>query len=223
MGVFSIATRADVRGRGSLATCRERWEHFPTKQLYSAVSEKPQLTLRMSKKHKTMQMDPKQQYSHTLLLRWPLWDTPNRGGPCGKTTHLSKERERHQDHMVEVLIRSWGCSTRLSWPHAHPPVHWGISCATWARSWPGNFSQVWILFRGSTSERGGQTRLVCFNSPVMSSCDKKKVLMYERYGVVFLLRWLSARQRVCSWFLRISSGMERDSSQVAEIQSSFSR
>lgn len=50
MGVFSIATRADVRGRGSLATCRERWEHFPTKQLYSAVSKKPQLTLRMSKK-----------------------------------------------------------------------------------------------------------------------------------------------------------------------------
>lgn len=174
MSVFSIATRADVRGRGSLATCRERWEHFPTKQLYSAVSEKPQLTLRMSKKHKTMQMDPKQQYSHTLLLRWPLWDTPNRGGPCGKTTHLSKERERHQDHMVEVLIRSWGCSTRLSWPHAHPPVHWGISCATWARSWPGNFSQVWIRFWGPTSERGGQTRLVCFNSPVMSSCDKKK-------------------------------------------------
>lgn len=32
--------------------------------------------------------------------------------PFGKTTHLSKERKHHRDHMVEVLIRSWGCSMR---------------------------------------------------------------------------------------------------------------
>lgn len=71
----------------------------------------------------------------------------------------------------------------------------------------------------------GEARHVWCASTVLlcNHVIKKKVLMYERYGVVFLLRWLSARQRVCSWFLRISSGMERDSSQVAEIQSSFSR
>lgn len=52
-------------------------------------------------------------------------DTPY---SCGKTAHLSEEKTCHPDHMVKVLIRS----TR--WLKTHSPVHWGISCATWALS-----------------------------------------------------------------------------------------
>lgn len=56
-------------------------------------------------------MVAKKKSPHTLLLQWPQWNTHN-STPVEKTIHLSEDWKRHQDHMVEVLIRRWGHSTR---------------------------------------------------------------------------------------------------------------
>lgn len=173
---------ADVRGRDSLSPSRETCKNKT--MLYSCESQ--------DVKKKTVQMDAKQQCPQTLLLRWPSIKQ-TQAYLCVKTTHLSKESS-HQDHMVEVHIRSWGCSTRLSWQYAHPPVHWGISCATWAYSWQGTYCR-WEFFFSLQRPTSERRRPDTFGVSTVLLCNHaiKKVLMTEHYEVFFLLLRLSAR------------------------------
>lgn len=135
-----------MKGRGSLATCRERSEHYPTKQLYSAVSKMPKLTLKMSRK------------TTTGPTHFALYMTPTRykqPHPCGKTTHLSEEGKRHQDHMVEVLIRSWRRNTRQGDGTTPTLRSTEVSAVPHGPALGGgSLSQVCILFRGPPGERG---------------------------------------------------------------------
>lgn len=107
------------------------------------------------------------------------------------------------------------------WHHADPPVHYGIGRATWASSWRGG---------GRCRERGDRAHPVHPNGPryaIVRSNEKSADDggSGEVGGFVSFSR-PGGCQRAgssCSWFLGISSGKERDSSLVAEIQSSFGR
>lgn len=87
--------------------------------------------------------------------------------PCGKTTHLSEEGKRHQDHMVEVLIRSWGRSTRQGMAPRPPSSPLRYQLCHMGQLLAGEpLAGVHFVSR-ATRERGSQTRLVCLNRPVM--------------------------------------------------------
>lgn len=117
--------------------------------------------------------------------------------PFGKTTHLSKERKHHRDHMVEVLIRSWGCSMRQgdgttpTLPSTEvSAVPHGLALGR------GAFRRCAVFLSRAAGERGrpdtfGVLQRACY----VIMWSNRKVLMTERgeVGGVFLLWWLSAR------------------------------
>lgn len=80
---------------------------------------------------------------------------------------MREEGKRHQDHMVEVLIRSWGRSTRQGMAPRPPygPLRYQL-CHMGQLLAGEPLAGVHFVSRDAR-ERGGQTRLVCFNGPVM--------------------------------------------------------
>lgn len=87
--------------------------------------------------------------------------------PCGKTSHLSEEGKRHQDHMVEVLIRSWVRSTRQGMAPRPPSGPLRYQLCHMGQLLAGEpLAGVHFVSRAAR-ERGGQACLVCLNSPVM--------------------------------------------------------
>lgn len=84
--------------------------------------------------------------------------------PCGKTTHLSEEGRCHQDHMVEVLIRSWGRREMAPRPPSGPLRYQLCHMGQLLAGEP--LAGVHFVSRAAR-ERGGRARLVRFNTPVM--------------------------------------------------------
>ena len=130
-----------------------------------AISKITQLTIKMSETKQMMAGIITPPYAS--LLTWPQKVTRD-STPVEKTTHLSEDGKRHQDHMVEVLIRRWGCSTRQGGgTHAHPPVRWGIREEALA---------VCAFFLpGATRRRRGPDTLMCSTNcyAIMWSNEKK--------------------------------------------------
>lgn len=110
----------------------------------------------------------------------PLWknNPPERGGKAPSGPYgWGPYKELETQHKAG------------GWHHAHPPVHWGISCATWASSWRGEpLAGVHFVLRATGGKR--EARQCASITLLCNHVIKQKVLMTE---VVFLLRWLSAR------------------------------
>lgn len=187
MGVFSIATWMPILSDHS--RCEREG---PLCHLQGEVRTLPNKTQLFPRYHNS---HSKQNYANGCKTTIPTHNAPDMTPtrctqlhPCGKTTHLSGKGRRHQDHMVTVLIRSWGRSTRQAMAPRPPSGPLRYQLCHMGQLLAGEpLAGVHFVSRAAR-EKGRPGHVWC--APTVLLCNhviKQKVLMTERCKVVFLL------------------------------------